>query len=274
MLAMIVLRYTDKAPREYKVPFNFKIGGIEIPFGLIMIFLILLSTALLNLFTKEVATIGGVVFTLVFFLIFFFSERYHEKKKEALGHKHEHIDQFNQETTHEISRKGLGLSRPYRKLVSIRSTQNLYMLERALLESDPNTTDVVVMTAKLMPVGEAVEHKPELDSYDQQLMTAVVECAEKAGKQVHPVIVPTNNPLHAILQTAKDLQAQELILGASNKHTADEQLEQMAFYWISLHGGNPAPFTVRILTRDRDMYLDLAGGNRIPKISERCTLRG
>ena len=27
--------------------------------------------------------------------------------------------------------------------------------------------------------------------------------------------------------------------------------------------------TVRILSRDRDMYLDLAGGNRIPKISER-----
>src|SRR5262249_58315257 len=79
----------------------------------------------------------------------------------------------------------------------------------------------------------------------------------------------TNNPLHAVLNTAKDLQAHELIVGASNKYTADEQMEQIAFYWISLHGGNPAPLTVRILSRDRDMYLDLAGGNRIPKISER-----
>ena len=26
---------------------------------------------------------------------------------------------------------------------------------------------------------------------------------------------------------------------------------------------------MRLLSRDRDMYLDLAGGNRIPKISER-----
>ncbi len=58
-------------------------------------------------------------------------------------------------------------------------------------------------------------------------------------------------------------------MGASNKYTADEQLEQIAFYWISLHDGQPAPLTVRILSRDRDMYLDLAGGNRIPKISER-----
>src|SRR3954471_18810010 len=58
-------------------------------------------------------------------------------------------------------------------------------------------------------------------------------------------------------------------MGASNKYTADEQLEQVAFYWISLHDGSPAPLTVRILGRDRDMYLDLGGGNRIPKISER-----
>jgi hypothetical protein len=81
--------------------------------------------------------------------------------------------------------------------------------------------------------------------------------------------VPTNNPLHAVLKTAMDLQAQELIMGASNKYTVDEQLEQIAFYWINLHGGNTAPLTVRILSRDRDVYLDIGGGSRVPKISER-----
>jgi hypothetical protein len=97
----------------------------------------------------------------------------------------------------------------------------------------------------------------------------VVNLAEKAGKEIKPLIVPTNNPLHAILKTAKDVEAHELIMGASNKYTADEQFEQIAFYWISLHEGDPAPLTVRIISRERDMYLDLAGGNRIPKISER-----
>jgi hypothetical protein len=58
-------------------------------------------------------------------------------------------------------------------------------------------------------------------------------------------------------------------MGASNKYTADEQLEQIAFYWISMHGGQPTPLTVRILSRTRDVSLDLGGGNRIPKISER-----
>src|SRR5438132_2427358 len=36
-----------------------------------------------------------------------------------------------------------------------------------------------------------------------------------------------------------------------------------------MHGGHPAPLTVRILGRDRDVHLDLEGGSRIPKISER-----
>ena len=81
--------------------------------------------------------------------------------------------------------------------------------------------------------------------------------------------MPTNNPLHAVLKTAQDLQVQELVMGASNKYTADEQLEQIGFYWINLHGGETPPLTVRILGRDRDVYLDLGGGNRIPKHGER-----
>jgi amino acid transporter len=268
-LAMVVLRFKDKSPREYKVPLNLHVRGIEIPIGLGLIFLVLLTTAVLNFFTKEVATVGGIAFTAVFLTVFITSEHYHEKRRA--GARHEHIEQFNQQTTEEVTADSLGLTKQYRKLVSIRSTQNLFMLEKALAETDPETTGVVVMTAKFVPPanGSTNIEQPDLDAYDQQLMTAVVERAEKAGKEVKPLIVPTNNPLHAILKTAKDIQAHELIMGASNKYTADEQLEQIAFYWISLHDGQPAPLTVRILSRERDMYLDLAGGNRIPKISER-----
>src|SRR5262249_13200227 len=72
----------------------------------------------------------------------------------------------------------------------------------------------------------------------------------------------------AVIRMARDLKAQELVMGASNKFTADEQLEQIAFFWITLHGGDTAPLTVRLLSRQRDVYLDLGGGNRIPKISD------
>ncbi len=267
-LSMVVLRFKDKTPREYKVPLNIHIRGIEIPIGLILIFLVLVTAAVLNFFTKEVATVSGLVFTAGFLTVFLASEHYHERRRR--GAAHHHMEQFNRQQTPEVSIEGLGLTKKYRKLVAIRSPHNLFMLERALAEADPETTALVVMTAKVAPPGEpAPAEQAELDVYDQKLMTAVVEKAEHAGKEVRPLIVPTNNPLHAVLQLAKDLQVHELIMGASNKYTADEQMEQIAFYWISLHGGQTAPVTVRILSRHRDMSLDLGGGNRIPKISER-----
>jgi amino acid transporter/nucleotide-binding universal stress UspA family protein len=266
-LAMVVLRFKEPGPREFKVPGNIRIGRYEVPIGLSLIFLILLISAIMNLLTKQVATISGLAFTAAFLTVFVVTEHFHERRRR--GTPHEHLEQFNQATVEAIAPNSLGLQKPYRKLVSIRSPQNLYMLEKTLAETDPATTDVVVMTAKVQPPGDSSEVLQDLDNYDQHLMTALVDRAEKAGKQVKSLIVPTNNPLYAIIRTAKDLQVQELVVGASNKYTADEQLEQIAFYWMNLHEGEPAPLTVRILGRDRDVHFDLGGGNRIPKISER-----
>jgi len=266
-LAMIVLRFKDRSPREFKVPFNIRIRGVEFPIGLTLIFLVLLITAILNLVTKEVATLGGVAFTVVFLITFMTSEHFHEKRLR--GARHQHLEQFNQQSTEAVTPASLQLHKQYRKLVAIRSPQNLFMLEKTLADTDPATTDVVVMTAKLTPLGDTSMTDHHLDDYDQHLMTAVVGRAEKAGKEVRTLIVPTNNPLYAVIRTAKDLQVQELVVGASNKYTADEQLDQIAFYWFSMFDGQPGPLTVRLLGRERDVHLDLAGGNRIPKMGER-----
>jgi hypothetical protein len=89
------------------------------------------------------------------------------------------------------------------------------------------------------------------------------------GKSVTPLLVPTNNALHAVLTTAKDLPTQEVVLGASNKYTVEEQLDQLALYWINLHGGTPPGLTVHIASAGRCVTFDLEGGNRIPKAAER-----
>ncbi len=264
--AMVVLRFKDRSPREFKVPFNIRIGNVEVPIGLSVVFVILLATAVLNFLTKEVATVGGICFTTVFLVTFIVSEHYHERKRGAAAHHH--LEQFNERSVGDINPKDFGLDKTYRKLVAIRSPNNLFMLEKSLHETDAETTDVIVMTAKVTPRGDIATQQPGLDTYDQELMTSVVTRAEKAGKRVVPLIVPTNNPFYAIIQTAKQVRAQELIIGASNKFTADEQLEQVTFYWMNLCAGSPQPLTVRILSQDRDVYLDLEGGNRIPKIGE------
>ena len=270
-MAMCVLRFRNRSPREFMVPLNIKIGNLEIPIGLPLIFLVLITAAVCNLFTKPVATKWGIWLHRVAAggHAFVITERYYEYRRR--GKKHEFREQFNRQTESNLSLTGLGLDRyKYRKLIAIRSPNNLFMLEKALDESDPSTTAVIVMTAKLDQSGMLERPEQGLDTYDQDLMTAVVNRAEKSGKEVTPLIVPTNNPLYAVVRTAKDLDVQELIVGMSNKHTADEQLDQLALYWFNVCDGVPLPITVRIVSRDREVHLDLAGGNRIPRISERA----
>ena len=77
----------------------------------------------------------------------------------------------------------LGLTKPYRKLVAIRSTQNLFMLEQALIETDPETTDVVVMTAKPVAAGDTTVNQHDFDHYDRELMTAVVTRPRRSARR-------------------------------------------------------------------------------------------
>lgn len=266
-LSMLVLRFKDKREREFKVPLNIRFGDVELPVGLCFVFLVLGSTAVINLFTKQVATIGGLTFASLFMTVFMVTEKFTHNRRR--GTAHEHIEQFTEKSADFITPEAIGLTKPFRKLIAIRSPQNLYMLQRALEESDPETTEVVVMTAKTQPPGSEPVDDAELDRYDRKLMTAVIELAEKAGKQIKPLVVPTNNPLYAVMNTVKSLGAQELIVGASNKFTAEEHLDQMAFYWINLHGGESAPLSIRVLSRTWDVHYDIGGGNRIPRISER-----
>ena len=48
-LSMVVLRFKDRRPREFKVPLNVRIGKVEIPIGLGLILLVLTVTAVIAL---------------------------------------------------------------------------------------------------------------------------------------------------------------------------------------------------------------------------------
>src|SRR5713101_1943164 len=52
-LAVLVLRYKEPGQREFRVPLNLKIAGVEIPIGLGLITLVLVALCVINLFTKQ-----------------------------------------------------------------------------------------------------------------------------------------------------------------------------------------------------------------------------
>ena len=93
----------------------------------------------------------------------------------------------------------------------------------------------------------------------------MVNLAEHAGKPVKPLIMPTNEPFYALAQTAKTIGAQELIMGPSNKYRPEDQLDLVALYWLNVCGAKPEPLSIRVLGKDRDARLDIAGGSQIPK---------
>ena len=80
-LSMLVLRFTEPdRHREYRVPLDVRIGRVELPVGLGLVFLILLAAALADLMTKTVATISGTAFATAFLIAFATTEHYRKKQ--------------------------------------------------------------------------------------------------------------------------------------------------------------------------------------------------
>jgi amino acid transporter len=235
-LAMAVLRFRDREPRRYAVPLNIPIqtaaGKIQFPIGILIIFLILFSTACMNLLTKQTATIWGIGFTTFFLIAFLIVERISHRRH---GGKHEHLEQFNEKSSEEVTPESLRLMHGNVVLVAARGPRSLPVLEKILNEVDTDHRDVVVVTCKVIPARTLgiTDQEMSIDDEDRELLTRIVSVAEHVGKQVHPVVLPTNNPLYAIATTARDLNAREVVLGVSEKMHAETQLEQFALAWGS-----------------------------------------
>ena len=107
-IATVVLRFRRPEEREWKVPGNIRIGRIEIPMGLLTVSLILVSIALTNLLTKQVATISGILFTAAFFVMFTVSERINQRKVDRTASK---LDQFQLQHSETVDLQSVGARR-------------------------------------------------------------------------------------------------------------------------------------------------------------------
>ena len=213
-LAMLVLRFKYKGERGWKVPPNITIAGNEIPIGLFSVFLVLLSTALVNLATKSVATVAGVSFSVVFFVIFTVSE-HANRKKHALA-KQQMKDHFQLLQSDTVERDSLGI-RPGNVLVPGPRLQHAESPELGAGACDTREQDVVVMTARVSQFGTAaygLSTEQIFSDYEQTLFTRAVSVAESFGKKISLLVVPARDPWSAIAQTAHNLESSAVVAGA------------------------------------------------------------
>src|SRR5208282_3285686 len=211
-MAVLVLRYTHPGDREYRVPLNFKIFGVEIPVGLGLITLTLFGIAVINLFTKKDATIAGGIFSVFLFIVFTVSERITHRGVSAGPHVE--MDQFHLAMAGELTPEAVG-ARPGNILVPVSNIHALYHLGSVLDRVKPGRRDVVVLHVRLLRRSASGEYDLEakqlFGSIEQQLFTQALGMAEKRGKSIRLAIVSASDLWDGILRTAASLQSSTIV---------------------------------------------------------------
>ncbi len=233
-VSMLVLRWKYHGERGWKVPPNLRIGKTEIPIGLMSVFMVLFATATVNLFTKSVATVSGIVFAAAFFVVFTISERGNLRKHARTAK--EMRDHFQLEHQETVSRESVAI-RPGGIIVTMRDAANPLALKWTLARTAKDDRDVVVISVRLMGVGGPEYLSAEQQSFsehEQMVFTKAVSVAESFGKKVSLLVVPAGDIFAALVQTANSLEVESVVSGVSSSISAEEQAFYMGQAWEAL----------------------------------------
>ena len=256
-LGVLALRF-QRHDQEYKTPFNIRIGRHEIPVGLGFTVSVLFFVAIANLFSKKIATIYGVSFTLVLLLLFLISEYVNYRRMQAGDRGKKGLENFNLDHQPQISSSNIQ-ARTGCILVAVRGNQ-LEHLKRTLHKTNLRRHDIVVMTVRPLSTGAAeygLQDSQIFSDYEQELFSRVVTMAEREGKPVDLLVVPAIDPFDAMVQSAANLKASKLVTGISEKMASEELARQIGLAWERLPEPRH-PFSLEIISPDRpSTYVNL-----------------
>ena len=249
-MGVLALRF-QRHDQEYKFPGNIHIGRLELPIGLGLTTLLLFLTAIANLFTKKIATVYGISFTTVLFIVFMISERLNARRvQEKRG-----LEEFNLENQPSVDSVTVH-ARPGCILVAVRDFVHLDHLKLTIAKTNLRRHDVVVMTVRPITSGAGeygLSQGQIFTSYERELFSNVVTVAEKEGKHVELLVVPSNDPFFAMVQTAQNLKASRLATGVSRTMDTDELARRIGLAWEKLPEPRH-PFSLEIISPDRPSH--------------------
>ncbi len=267
-LAMLVLRFKNKSPREWRVPLNLKLGRMEFPLGIGGVAAFLFTLATVNLITKQVATISGILMTGIFFTTFLISERSNEKRRKLA--KHELLDHFRLQPQEGVSNQTVHV-RPGNTLCLVRDYTSLEHIRKILEETDTEKTDLVVVTIHMLRRQEVMttnlDERTVFTDYEQLLFSRVVALAEKDGKPVNLLVVPAADVFQAIAQTASQLYSSQIIMGHSAVIPPAQLALRLGEVWENLSHKPSHQVQLRIY-EPPEQFRDFLLGAHAPQLSE------
>lgn len=232
--ALIILRFKRyDQEREWLYPLNLSWRRYKIPIGLIIVFLIIFSLSLVNLFTKKIATIAGFSFSILLYLVFSYFE---SRLAPSSYNLHKMDDDKKEEKVNIQVQKDIeglfkSLTKRDRILVAVRNPNNLLHLRWVFENISDDDTDIVVLHVK---VERGYDHSLEyehLSSDEKELFREVILMAEKYGKSIYPLIIHSNEPMYVILNSAVIGGFSKVFMGVSGKMGAEAQMEDVAVVW-------------------------------------------
>jgi amino acid transporter len=257
-LGVLALRY-QRHDQEYKFPFNIRLGRLELPIGLAVTTLVLGFVAVANLFSKQIATIYGVAFTLGLFALFTISERVNSRRRQLQNLEKKPMEEFNLEHQPQVNTVTLH-ARSGCVLVAVRDYHNMDHFKKVLHKTNLRRHDIVVMTVRTISAGAGeydLSDEQIFSDYERELFSHVVEVAEKEGKPVELLVVPAVNPFDAMVQSAARLKASRLVTGVSARMPSEELARRIGLAWESLPEPRHA-FSLEVISPDRpSIYVNL-----------------
>ena len=248
-LAVLVLRYTRPGEREFQVPFNFTIRGVQIPVGLSLITLTLFLIAIVNLFTKPIATIAGGTFSILLFIGFTISERH----TRVGGAGHVEMDQFNLESESELTPEAVGVSAGKYPCAG---QQSLQSLSSGKCSGSRETGTARRRCAARSPVCGAL---PPANTSWRPISSSAAS-SSICSRRRSPLRKSAANrfglrSLHRTISgmascAPPPLQSSTIVLGHSPKESTEEQARHIGDAWEKL--GDPKPqFNLEIHLAER-----------------------
>ena len=257
-LAVVVLRFSRPEAKRWRFPLNIRLGKRELPIGLMSTTAMLFALAIVNLFTKKVATISGVIFTIIFFALFTWSERKYALQQESVKiGGNPHPDDPFQESSRERFRfeEGENLSPESLKIrgacviAGVQHADDIRSVDHVLQGEFAFGQEIAVVCANTGYREEQNESfSPEMLVGDRETdtLSVVVFAAEKQGKPVKLLVLAGDDALQTFLYAALHLRATQLFVDSSAASSFDDAKARSESFWeqASDHAG---PLDVTII---------------------------
>ena len=194
---------------------------------------------MINLLTKQVATISGVAFH-THLLCDFLDHRKITPENGPPNTRNWTNSIWKR--SDDLTPEALGV-RPGNVLVLVRNYNTLYNLGSVLDRVDPHKKDVVVLHLRFLHRTGGGEYELTYDQLfsleEQKLFTRALESAEKKGKTIHLAVAAATEKWEAILRAAQSLQSASVMLGGSPNTPVSEEARIAGLAWERLSDPKP-----------------------------------